>query len=272
MKIKAKLFTFLIIFISCGFCPNYTRAQKIDSSSPPPPPPLPRAAASKNKKAIVSETINYIFSLQIDINSNLSLSIQDTENSKAIGNTADTKILTDFFNVLNNSGKKNSNATAKKINPLIIVKADPNLNFGSTVDFLKKIRKSSGNKIKLETSKGFYDSFALIPEESKNNSYVNVKPNPLALIVQITPDRKITLNNRYESTASDFSLLKKTLTEIFRAREDSGVFREGTNEVERTVVVKAPRSLQLYDVNKVVDAVKEAGASPVVLQIDDLQP
>jgi biopolymer transport protein ExbD len=40
--------------------------------------------------------------------------------------------------------------------------------------------------------------------------------------------------------------------------------------LERTVFVKAPRSMKYGDVVKVIDAIKGAGASPVGLQVDDL--
>ena len=41
-------------------------------------------------------------------------------------------------------------------------------------------------------------------------------------------------------------------------------------KIEKTVFVKAPRSLKYGEVVKVIDAIKGAGASPVGLQVDDL--
>jgi biopolymer transport protein ExbD len=40
--------------------------------------------------------------------------------------------------------------------------------------------------------------------------------------------------------------------------------------IEKTVFVKAPRSLKYGEVVKVIDAIKGAGANPVGLQVDDL--
>jgi carbamoylphosphate synthase large subunit len=40
--------------------------------------------------------------------------------------------------------------------------------------------------------------------------------------------------------------------------------------IEKTVFVKAPRSIKYGDVVKVIDAIKGAGANPVGLQVDDL--
>jgi biopolymer transport protein ExbD len=65
--------------------------------------------------------------------------------------------------------------------------------------------------------------------------------------------------------------LIQKLREVFNYREREGIFREGTNEVEKTVFIKAPRSIRYGDVAKVIDAVKTAGAQPVGLQIDDLE-
>ena len=69
---------------------------------------------------------------------------------------------------------------------------------------------------------------------------------------------------------SDTNNLTNKLTEIFKERENNGVFREGTNEVEKTVFVKASRSLKYGDFVKVIDALKLAGSQPIGIQIDDL--
>ena len=70
---------------------------------------------------------------------------------------------------------------------------------------------------------------------------------------------------------SDTGPLSAKLEEVFKDREARGVLREGTNEVEKTVFIKAPRSVKYGDVVKAIDAVKLAGAQPIGLQIDDLE-
>jgi biopolymer transport protein ExbD len=60
------------------------------------------------------------------------------------------------------------------------------------------------------------------------------------------------------------------LKTIFDDRENRGVFRPDSNEVEKTVFIKAPKGVPYGEVVKVIDAVKLAGADPVGLQIDDL--
>jgi biopolymer transport protein ExbD len=78
------------------------------------------------------------------------------------------------------------------------------------------------------------------------------------------------LNNEPYGDVTDTEKLSAKLREIFKERENNGVFREGTNEVEKTVFIKSPRSVRYGDVIKVIDAAKMVGASPVGLQIDDL--
>jgi biopolymer transport protein ExbD len=113
---------------------------------------------------------------------------------------------------------------------------------------------------------------AKVPAEPKDQEQqVNVKPNPLTLVVAINREtRGITLNNEPYGDVSDPDRLSARLREIFKERENNGVFREGTNEVEKTIFIKSPRSVRYGDVVKVIDAAKTAGASPIGLQIDDL--
>lgn len=112
---------------------------------------------------------------------------------------------------------------------------------------------------------------AKVPAEPKDEVNVNVKPNPLTLVVAISKDNgAITLNNEPYGDVSDSSKLSDKLKTVFKERESNGTLREGTNEVEKTLFLKAPKSVRYGDVVKVIDAVKDAGASPIGLQIDDL--
>ena len=112
---------------------------------------------------------------------------------------------------------------------------------------------------------------AKVPAEPKDEQNVNVKPNPLTLVVAISKEtRGITLNNEPFGDTSDTEKLTNRLREIFKERENNGVFREGTNEVEKTIFLKSPKSVRYGDVVKVIDAAKAAGASPIGLQVDDL--
>jgi biopolymer transport protein ExbD len=112
---------------------------------------------------------------------------------------------------------------------------------------------------------------AKVPAEPKDQQDVNVKPNPLTLVVAINRETKqVTLNNEAFGDVADTEKLENKLREIFRDREANGVFRENTNEVEKTIFIKSPKTVRYGDVVKVIDAAKAAGAQPIGLQIDDL--
>ena len=113
---------------------------------------------------------------------------------------------------------------------------------------------------------------AKVPAEPKpEENQAPPKPNPLTLVVAVNKaDLSVALNNERVGDVSDPSGLSTRLSQIFKDRENNLVFREGTNEVEKTVFIKAPRSIKYGDVVRVIDAAKIAGATPVGLQIDDL--
>ncbi len=112
---------------------------------------------------------------------------------------------------------------------------------------------------------------AKVPAEPKDEQNVDVKPNPLTLVVAInSADKSITLNNEPAGDVSNPTALTDRLNVIFKERETAGTFREGTNEVEKTLFIKSPRSIRYGDVVKVIDAAKIAKAEPIGLQIDDL--
>ena len=113
---------------------------------------------------------------------------------------------------------------------------------------------------------------AKIPAEPKDQPQVDIKPNPLTLVITIDKTtKKVRLNNDDAGDVSDASALTDRLKAIFTQREQNGVFREGTNEVEKTVFIKSSTSTKYGDVVKVIDAAKTAGASPIGLQVDSLE-
>ena len=113
---------------------------------------------------------------------------------------------------------------------------------------------------------------AKVPAEPKPEDKLNPpRPNPLTLVVTIDKaNLGIKLNNEDMGNVTDTTQLQTKLTQVFKDRQESGTFRENTNEVETTIFLKAARSIKYGDVVKVIDAVKVAGAKPIGLQIDDL--
>ena len=111
---------------------------------------------------------------------------------------------------------------------------------------------------------------ANIPSEPDKDEKVD--PNPLTLVVTVKPDSTLELNQEKDlGTVAEPGKVMAELIQTFIEREKNGVFRRGSNEVEKTVFIRAPRNLPYGQIARVVDAVKVAGASPIGLQIDRLE-
>jgi biopolymer transport protein ExbD len=115
-------------------------------------------------------------------------------------------------------------------------------------------------------------------QRDPNEDVSKLKPNPLTLVVSITPDLQIKLNQDQMGSVNDTSALSAKLQQTFQQRKAQHAYKVGMEtstvsedqKIEKTVFVKAPRALHYGDVVKVIDAIKGAGASPVGLQVDDL--
>lgn len=105
-------------------------------------------------------------------------------------------------------------------------------------------------------------------------------PNPKTLVVTIESDRSLKLNSLTDmGSIDDTAKLSTALVELFRERELNHVYRDEiltrldlpeATRIEKTVFIKAPRSLPYGEVLKVLDGIKGAGANPIGLQIDNL--
>ena len=106
------------------------------------------------------------------------------------------------------------------------------------------------------------------------------EPPPFGLVVTIKSDRTLMLN-RTEDMGSvyDTSKLAATLADVFQQRRQNHAYKYELRDrgdlsedarIEKTVFIKAPRSLPYAEVVRVLDGIKGSGASPIGLQIDDL--
>ncbi|SRR6266487_3722992 len=116
-------------------------------------------------------------------------------------------------------------------------------------------------------------------QRDPNEDLSQLKPNPLTLVVSIAPDLSIKLNQDSLGSVNDTGPLSQKLAQVFRQRKEQHAYKPGMetrsdlpeeDRIEKTVFVKAPRSLKYGEVVKVIDAIKGAGANPVGLQVDDL--
>jgi biopolymer transport protein TolR len=105
-------------------------------------------------------------------------------------------------------------------------------------------------------------------------------PNPKTLVVTIEPDRSLKLNSLTGmGTVDDAAKLSATLVKLFDERKKNHVYRDelgartdlpDDSRIERTVFIKAPRTIKYGEVAKVIDGLKGAGAEPIGLQLDGL--
>jgi biopolymer transport protein ExbD len=117
-----------------------------------------------------------------------------------------------------------------------------------------------------------------VPSEPERDD--RIQPNDKTLVVTIKSDRTLMLNKFTDmGSVNDPSKVVSTLFDLFEQRLQNHVYRDELRDrndlpdsirVEKTVFIKAPRSLPYVDVVRVLDSLKGAGASPIGLQIDDL--
>ena len=116
-------------------------------------------------------------------------------------------------------------------------------------------------------------------QRDPNEDLSHLKPNPLTLVVSISPDLQIKLNQDSMGSVNDTGPLSQRLVQLFKERLQTHAYRpdmatrtdvKDEERIEKTVFVKAPRAAKYGDVVKVIDAIKGAGATPVGLQVDDL--
>jgi biopolymer transport protein ExbD len=113
---------------------------------------------------------------------------------------------------------------------------------------------------------------------------INIDPidnHPDTLVVSVRHDSTLALNGEsLLGTTNDAAPLIAKLKHVFDQRIASGNVstafgddpnRPMTDKIERTVFVKAPKTLDYGSVVRVIDAVKLAGAYPISLQIDRLE-
>lgn len=120
---------------------------------------------------------------------------------------------------------------------------------------------------------------AKLPAEPHNNP--DIQPSIHTLVVTIEHDRTLKLNHLSNmGTVDDLSPLNAKLISIFEERTRNRAYRSDMltridlpeqQRIEKTVFIKAPRSIPYGEVARVLDGLKGSGADPIGLQLDDLK-
>lgn len=248
MKQRIVLLTnILLVFLLCTFPAS---AQKKKPRSTPK-----KIVIVENPPAeSMPEIKDFAFVVDIDSNSDVRLQIQRKEDSNVLTNTSNAKALAEYFSWFTN----------KKItlDPLLIIKANPSVNYSDLLSVINAFRVSPKQKAKVEISKGFY---AYVPPKQNKNS--TVKPNPLYLRVTLDEDMKLSINGE---PMENLDHLQNVLRQIFKSRAENGIYRDATNEIDTTVAIKASPTVKFAEVIKIAEALKEAGSTLVGLWVDEL--
>ena len=123
-----------------------------------------------------------------------------------------------------------------------------------------------------------FKAWAPAPPENKD-----AQISPQTLVVAVAPDLSLKLimgkDVIAEGTVGEAGAVAARLAAEWRERKLAGRWKTGMaarsdlppdDRVERTVFVRAPRSIHYGEVARVIDAVKGAGAQPVGLQTEQL--
>lgn len=241
--------TLVILTFSLLFTAN---AQRPDTKPQPQIRPKPMA---------VKETTNfsgYEFDVNINPDKSISLSIRIGHEYDDIDKAALKKALTEYVSM------QTSRPGSKPVGPKVVISSDETVDIGTVIDVAKTAFVSSSAIVSVKTAD--YVDLELSPEP-KPLSDVDIKPNPLTLVVGLTAESKITLNNETEGSLADLAPLLKKLRDVFQERSANGVFREGSYDIEKTVVIELPRTAKFANLNAIAKAVSDAGCDRVVFQI-----
>jgi biopolymer transport protein ExbD len=114
----------------------------------------------------------------------------------------------------------------------------------------------------------------------KPDTTVQLPPWNGMLVVSINQDRSLTLNGLSDmGSVADTGKLSEALVRLFEQRRVNHFYRQEMAgrvdvpeelRIEKTVYIKAPRSVLYGEVARVIDGVKGSGASPLGMVIDGL--
>lgn len=95
-------------------------------------------------------------------------------------------------------------------------------------------------------------------------------PNDYGMAYTVTiKNGQVALNSETQGSFSDTEILTERLHVIFQNNEKKGVYEPDSLKIYKAVGIDADKSVRYGDFIKVVEAVKQSGAEPIVLLFDD---
>jgi biopolymer transport protein ExbD len=131
-----------------------------------------------------------------------------------------------------------------------------------------KIPPFYDNKLSREENFWRFDNF-LFPRENISGLPPKEIPNYDALLnVRVDKNGNLKLNASEQGNLADTSQLKKTLTQVFREREENKVYEPASDKIVKAVGIQAEDSVKYAELFRVIEAVKESRADPIVLRFE----
>lgn len=171
---------------------------------------------------------------------------------------------------------------------IVYIAGGINVKNGTIVNVLRAIRtpniKQIGLLVEPKSANGNAPAILrvqVLAEPDPNEDISKLNPNPLMLVVSIASDGKLKLNQEPMGSTTDTANLSQFLSRIFRQRKEQGAYRPETRDrtdltederVEKTIFIKADESVAYGEVIRAIDAVKGAGANPIVVQLEEVRP
>ena len=168
---------------------------------------------------------------------------------------------------------------------VVYVAGGINVSHSTIVNVLREIRTQKVNHIGLlvEPKSASVEAPAILrvqvlAEPNPNEDISKLKPNPLMLVVSIASDGTLKINQEPMGSTVDTAPLNQLLRRVFQQRKEQHAYRSGAESrsdlpederVEKTIHIKADNSVAYTEVIRAIDAVKGAGANPIVVQLDD---
>jgi biopolymer transport protein ExbD len=153
------------------------------------------------------------------------------------------------------------------VDPRISLHPDGALDVGTLTNVIKSLRVSAGTVVTIYLGQG---PVLIVHPAPKFDKSEELRPDPIFLLTAVDEAGKIHLNNEPQGSLSNMASLDQRLKEVFKAREDNGVMRENTHDIEKTVWLSLPAGSKVTDLIKIATAVKMAGSDRIGLWVDDL--
>jgi biopolymer transport protein ExbD len=152
--------------------------------------------------------------------------------------------------------------------PRVVLRIEPSVDL-KTVFELLKIARNGASELSVEFAEFSY--LRIPPEPDDRSRTEDLMPNPLFLIAALDTKGAVTLNNEASGTDKDLSTIESKLRDIFKERERQGIFRENTNDVEKTVFVRVPESARFADLISFAKAISRSGADSLWLAMEKIR-